>query len=147
MKKLSALVIFLLAVTAVLALWNTIDAENARIVRLTSRGAYGGASGPQIPYNVEPETLLVEKDTVVIWTLSGAFEAQVLFLDGNKCQKATEAPVGFELDSGETTACYRGVLIPNGGTASLKFKEQGTYEYNVKWANTPQNTRAKVIVY
>ena len=101
----------------------------------------------QIPYNIEPETLLVEKDTVVIWTLFGAYDAQVLFLDGDKCQKATEAPVGFELDSRETKACYRGVLIPNGGTASLKFKEPGVYEYSVKWANTPRQTRAKVVVY
>ena len=147
MKKISTLVVFLLAVTAFLAVKGIVDADSARLVRLTSRGAAGGASGPQIPYNVEPEILLVEKDTVVVWTLFGAFQAQVLFLDGKKCQNATEAPVGFEMDSGEATACYRGVLIPNGGTASLKFKEQGTYEYSVKWANSPQKTRAKVVVY
>ena len=78
--------------------------------------------------------------------LSGAFEAQVLFLEGKKCQEATEAPVGFELDSGATTACYRGVMIPNGGTASLKFTKQGVYEYTVEWANTPRKTRAKIVV-
>lgn len=145
MKKVGTLVVFFLALTAVLVEQGSVDADNARIVRLSSNVAQGRSY--QIPYNVEPETLLIEKDTVVVWALFGAYEAQVLFLDGDKCQKATESPVGFELDSGETKACYRGVLIPNGGTASLKFKEPGVYEYGVKWANTPKQTRAKVVVY
>jgi hypothetical protein len=147
MKKRNTFVVLLLAMVVVLPLQATVDADSARLVRLTSRGSAGGASVTQIPYNVEPEILLVEPNTVVVWTLFGAFEAQILFLDGKKCQAATEAPVGFQLESGETTACYRGVLIPNGGTASLKFKEKGVYEYSIKWANTPRKTRAKVVVY
>ena len=144
MKKVGILAVFMLAVTAVLAEKASVDADSARIVRLLSNVAQGRSY--QIPYIVEPEILVIEKDTVVVWALFGAYEAQVLFLDGDKCEKATEAPVGFELDKGETKACYRGVLIPNGGTASLKFKVEGVYEYSIKWANTPRQTRAKVVV-
>jgi hypothetical protein len=145
MKKVSMLLVLLIAMTAALALRGTVDADEARLVRLSSNVAQGRSY--QIPYNVEPEILAINKDTVVIWALFGAYEAQVLFLDGKKCHEATEVPVGFKLDSGEATACYRGVLIPNGGTASLKFKEPGVYEYAVQWANEPRKTRAKIVVY
>ena len=144
MKKRSTLVVFLLAMTVVLTLGDTVGADDARIVRLSSSIAQGRSY--QIPYNVEPEILLINKGTVVIWTLFGAYKAQVLFLDGKKCHEATEVPVGFKLDSGKPEACYRGVLIPNGGTASLKFKEAGVYEYAIQWENRPQKTRAKIVV-
>ena len=146
MKKLSySLVILSLAMTAFLAQSRSASAEDARLVRLSSNVAQGRSY--QIPFNVEPENLLIRKDSVVVWALFGAHHAQVVFLDGKKCETATEAPVGFELDSGGAKACYRGVLIPNGGTASLKFKNEGVYEYEVQWENHPQPTRAKVIVH
>jgi len=145
MKKRRTLVVLLLAMTAVLILRDAVDADDARLVRLSSNIAQGRSY--QIPFNVEPEILAINKGTVVIWALFGAYKAQVVFLDGKECHEATEAAVGFEMDSGKTEACYRGVLIPNGGTASLKFKEAGVYEYTVQWEDLPQKTRAKVVVY
>jgi hypothetical protein len=145
MRKTSALAILLLAVTAFLGQQSTVDADNARLVRLTSNVAQGRSY--QIPFNVEPEILVIDKGTVVIWTLFGAHHAKVLFQDGKKCDAATDAPVGFELDSETAPGCYASALVPNGGTASLKFKETGVYEYSVEWANFPQKTRAKIVVH
>jgi hypothetical protein len=133
-----------LAMAGWLAQQGTVDAENARVVRLSSN--IDGGRSYQIPYNVEPEVLVVDKGTVVIWTLFGVHEARILFLDGKKCEAATVAPVGFKMDSETAQACYRGALLANGGTASLKFTDAGVYDYSIEWANQPKKTRAKIVV-
>lgn len=52
---------------------------------------------------------------------------KVIFEEGKRCAAATEAPTGFGMD--DYGHCFVTTWIPFGGTASLSFKETGTYQY------------------
>ena len=91
---------------------------------------------------LEPETILVSKGTCVIWNnWTGAQEVIVKFEEGKKCDDVTDAPVGFKLDAAN---CFVTDLIPFGGTSSLRFVEEGSYDYVVEALKA--KAKGKIIV-
>jgi hypothetical protein len=113
--------------------YNKISAIECRVVRI-----YSGIAAESIRnLSIDPERTTILKDTCVIFVnLSLNPEVMINFKEGKKCEEGTGAPNGFKLD--QALGCYVSGFLPKGGTASLWFKEGGTYKYVVQ--ATPQKT-------
>ena len=108
-----------------LAPGNNVFAEDTRIVKI-----HGGATYSTQSLRLEPDILTVKKGSVIIWNnWAKASNVKVIFEEGKICQDVTEAPMGFLLDARQ---CYVTTWIPLGGTSSLRFTENGTYNYMVE---------------
>jgi len=126
-------IIFVFAMTIFLVNQKAVNAQEIRTVRL-----HGGLPSTQ-DIIIEPETLFVSKGTIVIWVnLVPTKEVKVIFEEGKKCQEVTNAPEGFEMTFDD---CYVTAFITQAGTSSLKFNEEGVFEYVVEAAG---DTKAKV---
>ena len=79
-----------------------------------------------------PVTLTSKPGTTVIWVNNSRFPIEILFLD-KQVTLACGSPVNFFIGVDKT---YESNKIPSGGTASLCFLEEGTYEYKVKSSQT-----------
>jgi plastocyanin len=79
-----------------------------------------------------PVTLMSKPGTTVIWVNNSRFPIEILFLD-KQVTLACGSPVNFYIGGDKT---YESNKIPSGGTASLCFLEEGTYEYKVKSSQT-----------
>ena len=98
------------------------DAQECRIVRI-----YGGAEADADKILLEPETILVERKTCVIWSnWAGGKVVSIRFSEGKKCKSTTTAPNVFTMDDKN---CFVSSYIEYGGTTSLTFQDVGTYEY------------------
>jgi hypothetical protein len=108
-----------------------------RLIRLcggTSRSdVYGTSSDPEGAakdiVRIVPETLSIDKGTVVIWINAARATdcLKIVFEDGKKCEDVTDAASGFLTEG----PCYVTSWVTFGGTSSLKFNEEGTYDYFV----------------
>lgn len=78
---------------------------------------------------VEPETTYVSEEAVVVWWNKGREEVKVRFLDGRKCEVQSSSPTGFVMESED---CYQTSYMASGTISSLKFDEEGTYEFEVE---------------
>ena len=79
-----------------------------------------------------PVTLTSKPGTTVIWVNKSRFPIEILFLD-KQVTLSCGSPVNFFIGNDKT---YESNKIPSGGTASLCFLEEGTYEYKVKSSQT-----------
>jgi plastocyanin len=114
---ISTVVIFVLS-------QGTSNAEECRMIKIQ------GQPGGQATLTLEPDTIIVNKGTCVIWVnFARTEEVQVIFEQGKVCEDVTEASVGFKLDAKN---CYVTNYIPFGGTSSLLFKEPGEFKYILK---------------
>ena len=108
-----------------------------RLIRLcggTGRSdVYGTSTGPEGAakdiVQIVPETLSIGKGTVVIWINAARATdcLKIVFEDGKKCEDVTDAASGFLTEG----PCYVTSWVTFGGTSSLKFNEEGTYDYFV----------------
>lgn len=69
-------------------------------------------------------------------------EVKVQFLKGKECALGSSAPTGFRLESQK---CYTTSHVPAGGISSLKFDEEGTYEFEVEFQGVGKK-KGKVVV-
>jgi hypothetical protein len=133
-----AIGVALLCAMAVLCTVEIGDAQECRIVRV-----YGHAAQAEPGLRLEPQTIMVNKDTCVIWVnLSKAAEVKVIFEDGKKCADATDAPSAFTM----VETCYVTSWVPHGATSSLTFKEPGTYNYEVEWKEGKTKENGRIVV-
>ena len=79
-----------------------------------------------------PVTLTSKPGTTVIWVNNSRFPIEILFLD-KQVTLACGSPVNFFVGEDKT---YESNKIPSGGTASLCFMEEGSYEYKIKSSQT-----------
>ena len=108
-----------------------------RLIRLcggTGRSdVYGTSNDPggdaKDIVQIVPETLSIAKGTVVIWINAARATdcLKIVFEDGKKCEDVTDAASGFLTEG----PCYVTSWVTFGGTSSLKFNEEGTYDYFV----------------
>lgn len=113
--------------------------QECRIVRI-----FGGVPQHEVGVRLEPDTLWISKGTCVIWNnVMRTDEIKVVFEEGKICQEKSEAPSGFKLDENN---CYASVWIPFGGTASLMFREKGTFEYMID-ARGGKKEKGQIIVH
>ena len=128
---------FVLGLIIFLVTLDTIHAQEARVVKI-----YGGSSLSTGDVYLEPQALWISKGDIVIWNNQARTpRVQIVFKEGKTCQKVTRAPTGFKLDKAQE--CYLTDSIIFGGTASLRFNEQGTYEYLVRDAVETVSVKAK----
>jgi len=128
---------FVLGLIIFLVTLDTIHAQDVRIVKI-----YGGSSLSTGDIYLDPQTLWISKGDIVIWNnLARTPRVQIVFKEGKECQKVTSAPTGFKFDQAQE--CYLTDSIIFGGTASLRFNEQGTYEYLVRDAVETISIKAK----
>lgn len=128
MKKSVSLLIAVISVVLLLALlpatWETINAQECRVVRLH------GTVYPSTTIRIEPKIVRISKGTCVIWSnWVRKGEVQIAFEEGKKCEDMTDSPVGFKMDAHN---CYVTSFVSRGGTSSLMFNEPGTFDYTVK---------------
>jgi len=114
------LAIFMLGQTTALAQQGT--TRIVRIWRLSSEG--------KKVIIVEPATTNVFEEAVVVWWNKGGEGARIRFLDGKKCEVLSSSPTGFVLESEN---CYQTSYMAPGTISSLKFDEEGTYEFEVEF--------------
>jgi hypothetical protein len=117
--------VFIFSLTFIVANWNTAVAEETRIIRL-----YGRAEHDLSKIIIEPQNLLINKGTVVLWmNWVKAGDVQIKFEDGKTCDDVTDAPSQFKMD---IKGCYVTSWIKMGGTSSLQFNKKGTFKYTVE---------------
>jgi len=77
---------------------------------------------------IEPETLYASKGDCIIWVnWSPNQKVYVTFEEGKRCQDIVDASADFKINS---QGCFiADLILPRGGTASLVFKKEGTYDY------------------
>lgn len=128
---------FVLGLIIFLVTLDTIHAQDVRMVKI-----YGGSSLSTGDVYLEPQDLWISKGDIVIWNnLARTPRVQIMFKEGKTCQKVTSAPTGFKFDNAQE--CYVTEPIIFGGTASLRFNEQGTYEFLVRDAIETISIKAK----
>ena len=81
---------------------------------------------------VEPQNLVSEPGTTVVWINFSKTPIELLFLD-KKVTTACGSPVNFFVGK---DGAYESAKIPFGGTASLCFIEKGKFEYIVNTSAT-----------
>jgi len=94
--------------------------------------------------NIEPNMLTVKKGDCVVW-MNWTRDQDVLlsFKEGEKCLRATKAPVGFAMDVSK--GCYITGWLSYGQTSSLMFAEPGTYTYELAFKVGGKNTGTIVV--
>lgn len=133
----AGLLFFVLIVAAVYAFGQAQKAGDCRVIIIEGMQLHQSV-------RVQPESLTISKGTCVIWfNRAAATEVRVSFSEGKKCDNVTDAPTGFQL-TGE--GCYATNLIPFGGTASLRFLEEGTYTYVIEDPTAKQMSKGSIIV-
>jgi len=114
------------------------DTQECRIVRV-----YGHSAQAQPGLRLEPQNIMINKDTCVIWVnLSRAAEVKVKFEDGKKCADATGAASAFTM----VETCFVTSWVPHGATSSLTFNDAGTYNYEVEWKEGKTKENGRIIV-
>lgn len=94
---------------------------------------------------VDPETVTVPKGACVIWfSRAEPNTLRITFREGKKCQESSEAPSSFILDqAGCYTTSYN---MKEGTTASLRFMEPGTYDYEIEDRTRTITGKGQVVV-
>ena len=135
--------VFIFAISIILLNQQAINAQECRIIRI-----YGGIDSADNKLRMEPETVTIDKGSCVIWSnwawSKGLGEKIVLvkFSDGKKCEANTDAPTLYKMDDQN---CYVSSYIAYGGTSSLRFTEQGTFEYVVE-SKDMEKGKGRIIV-
>jgi plastocyanin len=109
-----------------------------KVVRLYEKGG------------VNPETLIVDRGTTVIWINDSKSIAEIEFTD-KKVTLVCKSPIRFAVDESGT---YVSDKIFQGAVASLCFIEQGEFDYLVKreprrlatTPTVPPDVKGKIIV-
>ena len=141
MKKIQVAVCFLMSVAMMLLfIGSTVFAQpQCRIIRIYDEATTG--AGEVI--RIEPQTVVTEGSTCVIWVNLGKASMKVSFKEGQQCIDASSAASGFTLVDG----CYVTNWVPSGGTSSITFTGKGTYEYDVEWEAAEARATGKLIVH
>ena len=94
--------------------------------------------------NIEPNMLTIKKGDCVVW-MNWTRDQDVLlsFKEGEKCLRATKAPVGFKMDA--PSGCYIAGSLSYGQTSSLMFTEPGTYKYEVEFKVGGKNSGTTIV--
>jgi hypothetical protein len=132
-KTLPTMVIglaLILSFGIVFSFLETADAQECRIVRI-----YAETEGEAHRVRIEPQTLSIRKGACVIWNnwawTKETDEKVILikFREGKQCEVNTDAPTSYKLDA---QSCYVSSYVKYGGTSSLRFTEEGTFDYVVE---------------
>jgi len=132
-------IIFVFVVAIFLANQEPIYAQDIRNVRIL-----GGSSHNFHRISIEPRTIRISKETVVVWSnWARANEVELVVQDNKKCQEVREVPAGFEFEPEKK--CTVSQRIPCGKTSGLRFTERGTFGYVVE-AQGAEKAKGRIVV-
>lgn len=138
--RLSKILLFAILSALLCSIPSVLSATNAAIVKIYASTDDNGR------LILDPAKLYVSKNTVVIW-MNGMDkeEVQIIFQDGKACQELTLSPTekGFGIDA---KSCYVASLISYLSTSSLKFVENGIFEYIVATLDGNKAAKGKIFV-
>jgi plastocyanin len=130
--------VFVLALTVLLAKQSTSNASECRIVRIIAFASYQNVT-------LDPKTSYVNKGDCVIWFNNAAkSDVKIVFDDGKKCTDVVEASMDFKLD--ENSCLITKTYIPNRGTASFVFDKEGSFDYLAEVKGTNLKIKGQIIV-
>ena len=93
---------------------------------------------------VQPETLNISKGTCVIWVnWSATRKVDIMFEKGKVCEDVVEASMDFKL--GEGNCFITKVMLAKGGTASLVYEKEGSFDYVAK-PDSGEGVKGKIVV-
>lgn len=150
MKMTNSARLMVVALVVSLAFLTVMKADDAFSTSASLVNIYATA-GDKAEMIVDPPTMYISKDTVVVWINGVAIknrdsqEIQINFEDGKTCKDVSLSPdlKGFGLDN---KGCYVTSFIPYASTSSLKFTEVGTYSYTVATQDGKHKKDGKIIV-
>jgi len=138
-KVLAGGMIFAFTIAMFLANQEGIRAQDIRTIRIL-----GGSSHNFHRIRIEPQTIQVSEETVVVWNnWARTNEVELVVEDTKKCQEVKEVSTGFEFEPEKK--CSVTERIPCGETSSLRFTERGTFEYVIK-AQGADSAKGLVVV-
>ena len=135
--------LLILATSIIFVNQHEINAQECRIIRV-----YGGIEAAGNKIRIEPQTVSISKGSCVIWNNwawskeLGEKVVVVRFSDGKRCEANTDAPTLYKMDDQN---CYVSSYIAYGGTSSLRFTEQGTFDYVVE-SKDMESAEGKIVV-
>lgn len=115
----------LFATVLVLPLHDTIHAQEAHFVGISSKG------DPAKAIIIDPNSITISKGAVVAWVNWAEDEVQIVFEEGKKCEDVTEGHTKFKLDADN---CFVTSYVRLGETSSLRFNVAGDFKYEVRTA-------------
>jgi len=127
--------------------------EECRIVKLSGHGLVR----PEMFVRIEPDTLVISKETCVVWiNFVAADEVTVSFKEGKKCLDAVsplkkaktpeEAAFYKAWKMDKVKDCFVTSFVTQGQTQSLVFSQPGTYKYEVQVAGKGQPVTGQIVV-
>jgi plastocyanin len=130
--------VFVLALTFLLAKQSTSNASECRIVKIIAFASYQNVT-------LDPKTSYVNKGDCVIWFNNAAkSNVKIAFEDGKKCTDVVEASMDFKLD--ENNCLITKTYLPPRGTASFAFDKEGSFDYVAEVKGTSLKIKGKIIV-
>ena len=126
MRKAKVLVLFL-AIAAATWLAPTARGDAPNPGDLTGLGKVEVFNITQETSSV-PLRAKIQRGQTVLWANSSQDPISIIFMGGNRLQRACIASSGFHLTE---TGWYTAANVTPGGTASLCFVETGTYAFQV----------------
>ena len=93
---------------------------------------------------IRPEAVTISKGTCVIWVnWSTKTDVNIMFEQGKVCKDVVEASMNFKLD--KENCFISNVIITKGGTASLVYEKDGSFDYAAK-PKEGEKATGKIIV-
>jgi plastocyanin len=130
--------VFVLALTFLLAKQSTSNASECRIVKIIAFASYQNVT-------LDPKTSYLNKGDCVIWFNNAAkSDVKIVFEDGKKCTDVVEASMDFKLD--ENNCLITKTYLPPRGTASFAFDKEGSFDYVAEVKGTSLKIKGKIIV-
>jgi plastocyanin len=113
----------------------TVNAEECQIITI-----HDGENS----VTIHPKEVSISKGTCVIWVnWSTTTDINIMFEQGKVCNDVVEASMDFNLD--KENCFISNVIITKGGTASLVYEKNGSFDYAAK-PREGEKTTGKIIV-
>jgi hypothetical protein len=138
---LRVMVVSIIAMSVIFMIQKIASATEAQLVKIEPVRSEKKLTAIKI----DPQTININKGTVVIW-LSGVLEkVKVVFDDPAACQDVTADPKLTKIYT-DWYDCYTTTYLPFAETTSLQFNKAGSFPYVVQTEDGKITTKGKIIV-
>ncbi len=138
MKKVKYVIVIVLALGLgmLFSLQSTVSAQECQIIRINDDGN---------TIRLVPDSSHVNKGTCVIWVnWSTNSDVNIMFEQGKVCKDVVEASMDFKINK---DSCFiSNLILTKGGTASLVYEKEGSFDYVAKTMNG-QKASGKIVVH
>ncbi len=131
-----AITVFAIGLGTLFITQATVSAQECHLIRIHDR---------EKAIALHPETSQVSKGSCVIWVnWSTTSDVSILFNQGKKvCKDVVEASMDFTLN--KESCLISKLIITKGGTASLVYENEETFEFVAK-SSSGKDVKGKIVV-